>query len=188
MELTGAQKAQVRQSIGAADGALESGLAIIVDGDTAAQAVPAGAYAYIRNNTHGLANGLYTARTTFPATGGTADSTAFQAVDSGALNSLSDSLTTLTNTKFDGATNYPITAGQTLNISLSANAVYILFSSTNVCRAVAFLGTGSSSLAFAEYLFTVTGFGISASGLTLSVTNNTAYRVSFSLLKLGSTN
>lgn len=92
MTLTGAQKAQVRQSIGAADGALESGLAIIVDGDTAAQAVPAGAYAYIRNNTHGLANGLYTARTTFPATGGTADSTAFQAVDSGALNSLSDSL------------------------------------------------------------------------------------------------
>lgn len=90
MELTGAQQAQVRDNIAAADAGVESGLAIIVDGDTAAKAVAQGAFAYLKNNTHGLSNGLYKAKAAFPATGGTADSTAFEAVEDGGLNSLSD--------------------------------------------------------------------------------------------------
>ena len=95
MELTGAQQAQVRDNIAAADAGVESGLAIIVDGDTAAKAVAQGAFAYLKNNTHGLSNGLYKAKAAFPATGGTADSTAFEAVEDGGLNSLNDRITTL---------------------------------------------------------------------------------------------
>jgi hypothetical protein len=73
---------------------LEDGLAIIVDGDTCSMAVPAGGYAYIKNNTHGLADGLYTntSSSAFPVSGGTADSTVFTADSGGGLNSLKNSL------------------------------------------------------------------------------------------------
>lgn len=67
---------------------IEKGIAIIVTGDTAATAIPAGHYAYIKNNTHGLTEGLYTAIAAFPATGGTADSTAFSPVNVGGLNDI----------------------------------------------------------------------------------------------------
>ena len=74
--------------------ALENGIAIIVTGDTASAAVPAGGYAYIRNNNHGLAEGLYinTSSSAFPATGGTADNTVFTPVTDGALNALNSKL------------------------------------------------------------------------------------------------
>ena len=71
------------------------GLAYIVDGDTAAVAVPAGAYAFIKNNTHSLADGFYqnTSGSSFPTSGGTADSTVFTAVPSeGVLNSLNNKI------------------------------------------------------------------------------------------------
>lgn len=74
---------------------LMNGLAIIVDGDTvpAQIAVPDGGYAYIRNNTHGLADGLYinSSGSDFPYSGGTADSTVFTSVagaEGGALNEI----------------------------------------------------------------------------------------------------
>lgn len=75
-------------------GATQSGLAIIVDGDTAAMAVPVGDYAYIRNNTHGLAEGLYTNTSSgaFPVSGGTANSTIFTAVSGGVLNALNSNM------------------------------------------------------------------------------------------------
>ena len=73
-----------------------TGLAYIVTGDTANAAVPAGAYAYIKNNTHSLADGYYqnTSASAFPVSGGTADSTVFTAVPAeGVLNSLNDKIT-----------------------------------------------------------------------------------------------
>lgn len=73
---------------------IQSGLAIIVDGDTASMAVPVGGYAYIKNNTHGLTEGLYknTSSSAFPASGGTADSTVFTAASGeGALNTIQQS-------------------------------------------------------------------------------------------------
>lgn len=75
---------------------LEKGIAIIVTGDTASVAVPVGGYAYIKNNNHGLAEGLYTntSSSAFPATGGTADSTVFTAVNEGALNALNSKFQT----------------------------------------------------------------------------------------------
>ena len=69
------------------------GLAYIVTGDTANAAVPAGAYAYIKNNTHSLADGYYqnTSASAFPVSGGTADSTVFTAVSAeGVLNALNN--------------------------------------------------------------------------------------------------
>ena len=77
--------------------ATQSGLAIIVDGDTASMAVPVGGYAYIKNNTHGLAEGLYTNTSSgaFPASGGTADGTVFTVVGGGGLNDIKQSLTTV---------------------------------------------------------------------------------------------
>ena len=70
-------------------GHIEEGIAIIVNGDVASAAVPVGGYAYIKNNTHGLTEGLYTntGASAFPTTGGTADSTTFTAA-SDALNAL----------------------------------------------------------------------------------------------------
>jgi len=75
---------------------LQEGLAIIVTGDTAPVAVPVGGYAYLKTNTHGLADGLYknTSSSAFPVSGGTADSTVFTAVPTGAVN---DAVSALTN-------------------------------------------------------------------------------------------
>lgn len=75
---------------------VESGIAIIVNGDTATQAVPAGGYAYIKNNTHGLSEGLYTntSGAAFPASGGTADNTVFTAVSNGGFNVLNSKIAT----------------------------------------------------------------------------------------------
>lgn len=74
--------------------AIQSGLAIIVDGDTASMVVPMGGYAYIKNNMHGLAEGLYTntSSAAFPASGGTADGTVFTAVSGGGLNAIQRSI------------------------------------------------------------------------------------------------
>jgi len=73
---------------------LQSGLAIIVDGDTASMAVPVGGYAYIKGNTHGLSEGLYknTSSAVFPASGGTADGTVFTAASGGGLNVIKQSM------------------------------------------------------------------------------------------------
>lgn len=96
------------------------GLAYIVDGDTAAAAVPAGAYAFLKNNTHGLADGFYinSSSSAFPVSGGSATSAVFTAAPvQGILNLLnivikqdSESGTTdangalLTNVIFDNIT------------------------------------------------------------------------------------
>ena len=73
---------------------LREGIAIIVDGDTASVAVPAGGYAYIKNNTHGLVEGMYKNKSSnpFPVAGGTANSTVFTAAQNGAIN---DAVTSL---------------------------------------------------------------------------------------------
>ena len=78
-------------------GHIEEGIAIIVNGDVASAAVPVGGYAYIKNNTHGLTEGLYTntGASAFPTTGGTADSTTFTAA-SDALNALNSKIATQT--------------------------------------------------------------------------------------------
>lgn len=80
---------------GAEEEKLQDAIAIIVDGDAAGQAVPVGGYAYIKNNTHGLTDGLYinSGSAAFPVTGGTADSTTFTAVSGGGLNSLNSKFT-----------------------------------------------------------------------------------------------
>ena len=76
--------------------AIESGLLNIVDGDTASSGVPAGGLAFIKNNEHGLATGFYTnsSGSTFPTSGGTADSSAFTRVFD-VLNSLRTALNSL---------------------------------------------------------------------------------------------
>lgn len=73
---------------------LQEGIAIIVDGDTASVAVPVGGYAYVKNNTHGLADGLYknTSSSAFPVSGGTANSTVFTTVPTGAVNALNSKI------------------------------------------------------------------------------------------------
>lgn len=118
MALTDAQKQQTRANIGLgnvnntsdadkpvstaqaaalalksdkADTPVKSDMAIIVNGDTAGIAVPVDGYAYIKNNTHGLADGLYinTSSSAFPVSGGIANSAVFSAVGGlGALNLL----------------------------------------------------------------------------------------------------
>lgn len=77
---------------------IESGMAIIVDGDTCTISVPAGGYAYIKNNTHSLAEGLYMNKSSsaFPTSGGTADSTVFELMSSGGLNSIAENIASLT--------------------------------------------------------------------------------------------
>ena len=71
--------------------ALESGIAIIVNGNSAAQTVPSGGYAYLKNNQYGLAEGLYinTNSADFP-TGSSvaATSSYFSAVSGGGLNAV----------------------------------------------------------------------------------------------------
>ena len=78
-------------------GYLNEGLAIIVDGDTASYPVPVGYYAYIKNNLHGLSEGLYinTSSASFPISGGIADSTVFTKTTMGSLNKLQETIINL---------------------------------------------------------------------------------------------
>ena len=71
---------------------LREGVAIVVDGDTAAIAVPVGGYAWVRNNTHGLSEGVYknTSSSAFPVSGGTANNTIFTPVYNGTANDLNN--------------------------------------------------------------------------------------------------
>ena len=73
-----------------ASAAVPGSISIIVDGDAAGTAVAPGQYAYIKNNTHGLAEGLHRNKSSsaFPTSGGTADSTVFEAVSGGGMNAL----------------------------------------------------------------------------------------------------
>lgn len=121
--LTAAEKAQVQNNLNVPDGTavidlivrLQNGLAIIVDGDTAIAPVPAGYYAYIRSNQHGLPEGLYqnTSSVAFPVSGGTADSTIFTPVGGG-LNDLKAKYDSL-NSKFHR---------QYIEITLNASGYY----------------------------------------------------------------
>ena len=80
---------------------ITSGLSYIVTGDSASAAVPSGAYAYIKNNTHSLADGYYqnTSASAFPVSGGTADSTVFTAVPAeGVLNALNNKIVNVSST------------------------------------------------------------------------------------------
>lgn len=83
---------------------LAGGLAYIVDGDTATVAVPANGYAYIKNNTHGLSEGLYinASGATFPVSGGTATSSIFTPA-SGVLNNLPSGSTVKETIAYDTA-------------------------------------------------------------------------------------
>lgn len=85
----------------------QSGLAIIVNGDTASMAVPVGGYAYIRNNTHGLAEGLYTntSSSVFPVSGGTANSSVFTAVSGGMGAEITSIKSKISPTAYSQATN-----------------------------------------------------------------------------------
>jgi hypothetical protein len=92
---------QNADKIDAAVGGLQNGFAIIVDGDRAGMAVAPGAYAYIKNNTHGLAEGLYKNKSSsaFPTSGATASSTVFEAVSGG----IGNEVTSLLNSKITNA-------------------------------------------------------------------------------------
>ena len=105
---------------------LEDGLAIIVNGDTCSTAVPIGGYAYIKNNTHGLAEGLYTntSASAFPTSGGTANSSVFTAVSGGGLNSLKNTFapevstaTAVTNVTHFGSRNSVLKSGNIVQFS-----------------------------------------------------------------------
>lgn len=89
-------KAYIDTAIAGVAETLPNSFVYIVDGDTASAAVPAGAYVYIKNNTHSLADGFYqnTSNAAFPVSGGTADNTVFTAVGAeGVINSLNDRIT-----------------------------------------------------------------------------------------------
>lgn len=85
----------------------EAGLAVIVTGDTCPLSVPAGGYAYIKSNTHGLTEGLYRNKTgsVFPTSGGMANSTVFEPVSRGGINALKSDIDTL-NGDLNGKTKY----------------------------------------------------------------------------------
>lgn len=86
-------KAYIDAAIAGVAETLPNSFVYIVDDDTASAAVPVGAYVYIKNNTHSLADGFYqnTGANTFPVSGGTADNTVFTAVGAeGVINALNN--------------------------------------------------------------------------------------------------
>lgn len=141
---------------GAEEAKLQDAVAIIVDGDEAGQAVPVGGYAYIKNNTHGLDDGLYinSGSAVFPATGGTADGTTFTAISGGGLNSLNSKITKKT---------IPLTAGSGVTLSnencYEMNGVVCLsFKATGAMQSGAAIATIPSNYAPS---ITIPAFGIS---------------------------
>lgn len=72
----------------------QGAIAIVADGDTHV-AITAGQYVYVRNNTHGLAEGLYTASSNVSANANITSSN-MTAVSGGGLNALNSKLTSPT--------------------------------------------------------------------------------------------
>ena len=150
----------------------QSGLAIIVDGDTCTMAVPVGGYAYITNNTHGLAEGLYTntSASAFPTSGGTADGTVFTAVSDGGLNALNTQLINMFDftahsgssaadsslpsgvTKNSGSFNYRLNADKTFGAICSTLTYNIAAGTTNVNLHIP-LGFSVKSIGVAHSIF-----------------------------------
>ena len=92
--------------------ALENGIAYIVDGDNSTTTIPAGSFAYLKNNTHGLPEGLYTnANAPFPSGGGTAADSNIFIASPGALNTLKNSLITWRDETFTNLQPYQSSAG-----------------------------------------------------------------------------
>ena len=84
-----AQAAALALKAEKADTPLKSDIAIIVNGDSTSTPVPVGGYAYIKNNTHGLSDGLYYNKSTAAYTSGmTANGIIFAPVSGGGLNAL----------------------------------------------------------------------------------------------------
>ena len=108
---------------------LQNGLAIIVDGDTASVDVPIGGYAYVKNNIHGLSEGLYknTSSSAFPISGGTADFTVFTKIPNGINNYLPKTTSNYTYRFADGVS---VNAYSELNIG----DVYSIFNLPSYAR------------------------------------------------------
>ena len=124
----------------------DAGLAIIVSGDSCTQAVPAGGYAYIKNNTHGLAEGLYKNKSSssFPTSGGTANSTVFEAVSDGianALNSKKASKTTLGTVSANSSESYTIASKTHGMMIFTGNRI-------GLCGIVSFNVTNTGNIVF----------------------------------------
>lgn len=101
---------------------VQDGIAVIVDGDTCPIVVESGMYAYIKNNTHGLAEGLYKniSDSAFPTSGGTADGTVFEADSTGGLNALNASTIDITS-------QCNVNAGLNVHVYKSGKIIQITF-------------------------------------------------------------
>lgn len=119
---------------GAEEDKLRDAIAIIIDGDVAGQAVPVGGYAYIKNNTHGLTDGLYinSGSAVFPATGGTADSTTFTAVSAGGFNDLQTKVDSL-NSKLTTKTANFLEIGSDYSSSISVVSIRCIRRNDGLC-------------------------------------------------------
>ena len=157
----------------AAETNIEKAFATIVNGDNAAVAIPAGHYAYIKNNTHGLTEGLYTALAAFPATGGTADSTAFSPVNVGGLNDIQTEVESI-NTRLENCRFYTgnKSGGSSITITHVNGTVrgFVMLTSTNVnnCGMIALAIT--SAAASGKAMIEASNISIAENASTKTVT------------------
>ncbi len=97
------------QNLNGAINSNEHAIGVVVDGDTASPSgVSAGAYVYVKNNTHGLSDGMYITKTAFPTSGGTANSSVFEAASYGAMNSATSNKVGVPNTTYINSDSYSV--------------------------------------------------------------------------------
>ena len=134
-----------------------SGISIIVDGDTATSAIAPGEYAYIKNNTHGLAEGVYynSSSSSFPVSGGTANSSVFSIPAKGGLNQLQNGQEA-SNSKISDVRNY-IELGNVSSKSDLDNSMSNLIANNNLLNGKKLARFGCNAT-FAPFIIGVSYF------------------------------
>jgi hypothetical protein len=145
-----AYKVDYDNMVGNSLSAIESSIAIIVNGNTTSTTIAAGQYVYIKGSTI-LTEGLYTANSAVPS-GTTVSSTYFAPVSGGGLNAIQQSMANLVVTDFFES--------DTITVGAGSNASATIYSQKTGYTAVAIAGITSFSSAFMLAEFAISSSGI----------------------------
>ena len=105
--------------------------------------------------------------------------TNYEAVTVGGFNILNSAISG----KLDNYKAYTIEAGESVTVTLSQNSVYLIAGRNNISKLASILFAAASSIDKTD-LVTSTGFGITTSGLDVTLQNNMAYWIGFSILRI----
>lgn len=167
--------------------AIEDGLAIIATGNVH-PAIANGQFVYVKGHSS-LAEGLYRA-TAAIGTNATLSTSNLTADGSGGLNALKgdlDSLNSNLNNCFKKPTMIEVPSKSSMDVQLSYRSSYLVIATSNVCKVCSFVLTDNAIVGSIINVMGPTGFSLTSSGLTLTISNTTNYNLGICVIDIVST-